>query len=212
MVTTAKLRRERDCLHPPFISDSVVLYLRNKGKPGQFGRKERDLLPVNDGIRAREVMLIEEDGGQNHVISTAEALSRAAAAELDLVLVAPHANPPVARIMDFGKYRYEQDRAARKQKQTRKAQELKEIRLTARMEGHDLEQRVKRAQEFIEDGHRLHLSVRFRGRENLFRERGINLMKRFAEDVGQQFETPPRVAGNTVSVNLIPKTKTDVPD
>ena len=186
--------------------------MRNKGKPGQFGRKERDLLPVNDGIRAREVMLIDEETGQNHVVSTAEALSRAVAAELDLVLVAPHANPPVARIMDFGKYRYEQDRAARKQKQSRKTQELKEIRLTARMEGHDLEQRAKRAQEFIEDGHRLHLSVRFRGRENLFRDRGIALMKRFAEDVGQQFETPPRVAGNTVSVNLIPKPKTDVPD
>jgi translation initiation factor IF-3 len=157
-------------------------------------------------------MLVDEETGQNHIVATDDAQARAVAAGLDLVLVAPHANPPVARIMDFGKYRYEQDRAARKQKQTRKAQELKEIRLTARMEGHDLEQRAKRAQEFLAEGHRLHLSVRFRGRENLFRDRGITLMKKFAEEVGQQFETPPRVAGNTVSVNLIPKPKSDVTD
>lgn len=193
-------------------SDSVVLYLRNKGKPGQFGRRPSDLLPANEQIRVREVMLVDEETGQNHIVATDDAQARAVAAGLDLVLVAPHANPPVARIMDFGKYRYEQDRAARKQKQTRKAQELKEIRLTARMEGHDLEQRAKRAQEFLAEGHRLHLSVRFRGRENLFRDRGITLMKKFAEEVGQQFETPPRVAGNTVSVNLIPKPKSDVTD
>lgn len=185
------------------------MYLRNKPKPRQFNRPEHDLLPINEQIRAREVMLIDGNGA-NQVITTSEALAQAAAAELDLVLVAPQANPPVARILDFGKYRYERDRAARKQKQTRKAQELKEIRLTARMEDHDLEQRVKRAQEFLAEGHRLHLSIRFRGRENLFRERGLSLLTRFADQVGQQFETPPRLAGNTVSVNLIPKTaKTD---
>ncbi len=157
-------------------------------------------------------MLIDASENGNEIVQTSDALSRAAAADLDLVLVAPLANPPVARIMDFGKYRYEQDRAARKQKQTRKVQELKEIRLTARMEGHDLEQRVKKAQEFIADGHRVHVSVKFRGRENLFRDRGFDLMKTFAEKVGQQFETPPRTAGNTISVNLIPKPKTDVAD
>ena len=201
-----------NCLHDLITSGSVVLYLRNKGKPGQFGRKEHDLLPVNEQIRVREVMLVNELTGQNQIVDTADALAQAEKAELDLVLVAPHANPPVARIMDFGKYRYEQDRAARKQKQSRKTQELKEIRLTARMEGHDMEQRIKRATEFLEDGHRLHLSVRFRGRENLFRDKGIVLLNKFAEAVNQQFETPPRMAGNTLSVNLIPKAKTDVTD
>lgn len=183
--------------------------MRNKGKPGQYGRKESSLLPVNEQIRVREVMLVDEESGQNHIVSTPDAQAQAVAVGLDLVLVAPQATPPVARIMDFGKYRYEQDRALRKQKQGRKVQELKEIRLTARMEGHDLEQRVKRALEFIAEGHRLHISVRFRGRENLFRERGFDTMRQFADQVGQQFETPPRTAGNTVSVNLIPKPKND---
>lgn len=150
-------------------------------------------------------MLVDAESGSNGVISTTEALAKAAARELDLVLVAPHANPPVARILDYGKYRYEQDRAARKQKQVKKVQELKEIRITARMDDHDLEQRLKRARGFIDEGHRVHVSIRFKGRENLFRERGIAVMRDFAERLGHQFETEPRAAGNTVSVNLIPK-------
>lgn len=150
-------------------------------------------------------MLIDEETGTRGVIPTAEATARARERQLDLVLVAPHANPPVARILDYGKYRYEQEKNDRKQRKSQKANEVKEIRLTALMEEHDRQQRLKRASAFIADGYRIKISMRFAGRQMIFREKGLATLRAFAEALNMQFETEPRFAGKIVNVQLISK-------
>lgn len=150
-------------------------------------------------------MLIDDETGERGVVSTASALAQAKSRELDLVLVAPNANPAVARILDYGKYRYEQEKNDRKQRKTQKANEVKEIRLTALMEKNDLDQRLKRAQEFVTDGYRIKLAMRFAGRQMIFREKGLATLRGFANALNMQFETEPRFAGKIVNVQLIPK-------
>ena len=162
-------------------------------------------MPVNDQIRVSSVMLIDEESGTRGVMSTTEATALARERQLDLVLVAPHAVPPVARILDYGKYRYEQEKNDRKQRKSQKANEVKEIRLTALMEEHDRQQRLKRAAAFVADGYRIKISMRFAGRQMIFREKGLTTLRAFAEALNMQFETEPRFAGKIVNVQLIPK-------
>lgn len=167
-------------------------------------RSSKNSLPINDQIRVSSVMLIDDETGERGIVPTAQAAALAHERQLDLVLVAPMANPPVARVMDYGKYRYEQEKNDRKQRKSQKANEVKEIRLTALMEEHDREQRLKRAAAFIADGHRVKLSMRFAGRQMIFREKGLATLRAFATALNMQFETEPRFAGKIVNVQLIP--------
>lgn len=171
-------------------------------------KASRNLLPCNDQIRVPNVMLIDEETGERGIVSTAIAKDRARERQLDLVLVAPQATPPVARILDFGKYRYEQEKNDRKQRKAQKANEVKEIRLTALMEEHDRNQRLKKAAAFIADGYRVKLSMRFAGRQMIFRDKGLTTLRAFADALNMQFETEPRFAGKIVNVQLIPKKET----
>jgi translation initiation factor IF-3 len=137
-------------------------------------------LPVNRQIRAREVRVIGEEGEQLGTLPIAKALQLAQEQELDLVMVAPNAIPPVCRLTDYGKFRYEQ---LKKDKKGRKAQKglLREVRLRPKIEEHDLQDKIRKTKELLADGNKVKISVRFRGREIVYPELGWQVLKRVAE-------------------------------
>jgi len=121
---------------------------------------------VDQQIRVPEVRVIDDEGNQVGVLTTAQALEMARAKELNLVEVAPNAVPPVCRILDYGKYKYEEEKKERAARKNQHTSELKELRLRPRTDDHDLEVRARAARKFLEDGHKVRLVVRFRGRES----------------------------------------------
>ena len=138
-------------------------------------------LPTNERIRAKEVQLIDDSGEKKGVMSLNDALNYAYNKKLDLVLVAPHATPPVCKIMNYGKYKFEQSKKEKEARKKQKSFELKEIRMTPNIEQHDFEFKVKNARKFIEDGNKVKVTVRFRGRELNYAKLGENHLNKFAE-------------------------------
>lgn len=136
-------------------------------------------LPINEQIRADQVQVIDENNQKLGVFSLDEALNLAYDKKLDLVLVAPNNNPKVCRIMNYGKYKFEQ---AKKEKEARKKQktfELKEIRMTPNIDDHDLEFKIKNAQKFLEDGNKVKITLKFRGREMNYTKQGEEVLNKF---------------------------------
>jgi translation initiation factor IF-3 len=169
---------------------------------------------VNERIRIREVRLIDEEGNQLGVIPTAEALQAARDKGLDLVEVAPNANPPVARLMDYGKFRYEESRKEREARKRQKQAQVKEIRFTPNIDTHDLETKVRHARKFLLNGDKVKVSVRFRGRQNLHRDLGRDLLLRvidMLEDVSQ-VDQMPRSEGRDMSMMLSPDIESEQDD
>ena len=123
-------------------------------------------LPINEQIRAKEVQLIGDKGEKIGVVSIREALEKAEEKNLDLVLVAPNANPQVCKIMNYGKYKFEQAKKEKEAKKKQKVLEVKELRVTPNIEEHDFEFKSKNARKFLEDGNKVKITVRFRGRED----------------------------------------------
>ncbi|WP_163526554.1 translation initiation factor IF-3 [Halobacillus ihumii] len=161
---------------------------------------------VNEKIRAREVRLIDVNGEQLGVKSRNEALDIAAKANLDLVMVAPNAKPPVCRIMDYGKYRYEQQK---KEKEARKNQtiiKLKEVRLSPGIEEHDFNTKLRNARKFLTKGDKVKASVRFRGRAITHKELGQKVLERLAEECQDvaTIETKPKMEGRNMFMMLAP--------
>ena len=138
-------------------------------------------LPINEKIRAKEVQIISENGEKLGVKSLNEALEIAFEKKLDLVLVAPNSNPPVCKIMNYGKYKFEQAKKEKEAKKKQKVFELKEIRVTPNTEEHDFNFKVKNARKFLEDGCKVKITVRFRGRELSYAKLGENLLIKFAD-------------------------------
>ena len=136
---------------------------------------------INDSIRSKEVRVIDADGSQLGVIGIREALQKAEERQLDLVNVSPTAKPPVCRIMDYGKYKYEQAKKEKESKKKQKTITVKEIRMTPNIDEHDLAVKVKNAVKFLEKGDRVKVSVRFRGREMGHTEIGKTVMERIIE-------------------------------
>lgn len=166
-------------------------------------------LRVNGGVKAESIRLIDESENQVGIINTSEALSRARDVGLDLVEVAPNSDPPVCRIMDYGKYVYEQKRRTRESaKKTQKhVATLKEIRLRPETDKHDLEIKVKHAREFLEKGHKVQFTVFFRGRQMLHKDHGYDLLTRITETLDEQakVERPALMSGRRMTMMLIPK-------
>ncbi len=153
-------------------------------------------------------MVIDQNGDRIGEIATFEALKLAQNAALDLVEISPHNNPPVCRIMDYGKFKYDQAKQAKKNNQNSKVSELKEIRLSANIDQHDLDFKAKRAIEFIEKGHLVRVNMRLVGRENIFVDRALGVFREFAEKTHMAYESSPRKQGNRIEANLIkPKVK-----
>ncbi|WP_285697064.1 translation initiation factor IF-3, partial [Enterococcus hirae] len=137
---------------------------------------------VNDGIRARELRLIGSDGEQLGVKTKAEALKIAEQANLDLVLVAPSAKPPVARIMDYGKYRFEQQKKDREARKKQKVINVKEVRLSPTIDVNDFNTKLRNARKFLEKGDKVKASIRFKGRAITHKEIGQKVLDRLAEE------------------------------
>ena len=162
---------------------------------------------INDEINDKEVRLIGDAGEQLGIMSSAEALRIAAEREMDLVKIAPGSNPPVCKIMDYGKFRFEQ---AKKEKEARKNQrviEIKEIRMSPSIGDNDFNTKLKNAQKFLTDGDRVKVSVRFRGREMAHTDLGTQLLKEFAEKCADiaNMDKAAKLEGRNMSMFLSPK-------
>ncbi len=166
-------------------------------------------LRINREIRAPKVRVIDKDGGQVGVLTLAEALAKAEAAGLDLVEIAPSADPPVCKIIDFGKYRYQLTKKEKEQKKTQHQVKVKEIKIKPNTDEHDLETKIKHAREFIAKGNKVRLTCVFRGREMLHPEFGQRLVQRICDhlsDVASP-EAPPKMFGRNLSIVLAPGAK-----
>ncbi|MCK4887104.1 MAG: translation initiation factor IF-3 [Planctomycetes bacterium] len=163
-------------------------------------------LKVNGGIKARQVRLINEKNEQVGVVDRYEALRVSQDAGLDLVEVSPNGDPPVCRVMDYGKWLYEQKRKAREaHKKTRStSQVLKEIRLRPETDPHDLGIKLKKARQFLEKGYKVQITVFFRGRQMLHRDRGFEILKNIAETMEDcsKVERPSKMAGRRMTLLL----------
>jgi len=164
-------------------------------------------LQINEEIRDKEVRLIDVDGNQIGIVPIKKALDLAYERNLDLVKVAPNAKPPVCRIMDYGKYKYE---LAKKEKEAKKKQKIinvKEVRLTPSIEEHDLKVKAKRANEFLQNGDRVKVSVRFRGRELGHTEIGKEVLMKFAELTSEYgaIEKQPKLEGRNMVMFIVSK-------
>ncbi|WP_068674606.1 translation initiation factor IF-3 [Oceanobacillus sp. Castelsardo] len=161
---------------------------------------------VNEKIRAREVRLIDSNGDQLGVKTRQEALEIAQTRNLDLVLVAPNAKPPVCRIMDYGKYRYEQQKKEKEARKKQKVINIKEVRFTPGIGDHDFETKLKNAKKFLEKGDKLKASVRFRGRAITHKELGQDVLNRLAEELKDiaTIESRPKMEGRNMFMMLAP--------
>lgn len=164
-------------------------------------------LPTNGQIREREVQLIGENGEKLGVISTKEALEKAMDKNLDLVLVAPNGKPPVCKIMNYGKYKFEQSKKEKEAKKKQKTLELKELRVTPNIEEHDFEFKAKNARKFLEDGNKVKITVRFRGREVNNAKAGENVLNKFIEKLEDisTVEKKPKLEGRNMFTILAKK-------
>ncbi|OJG45641.1 translation initiation factor IF-3 [Enterococcus hermanniensis] len=166
---------------------------------------------VNDGIRAREVRLIGQDGEQLGVVAKVEALKIAEQANLDVVLVAPGAKPPVARIMDYGKYRFEQQKKEREARKKQKVINVKEVRLSPTIDVNDFNTKLRNARKFLEKGDKVKASIRFKGRAITHKDIGQKVLDRLAEETGDiaTVEQKAKMDGRSMFLVLAPKEKKD---
>jgi translation initiation factor IF-3 len=162
---------------------------------------------VNERIRARTVRLIAVDGTQLGIISIREALDSAKEAGLDLVEVAPNSDPPVCRIMDYGKYKYQTSKKTQGAKKKVKAVQLKEIKLRPHTDEHDLGFKIRNLKKFLEKKNRVKVSMIFRGRELAHINTGMELLQRVAAEVEESgaIDQPPKREGRNVTMVLVPK-------
>ena len=164
-------------------------------------------LMINEEIRDREVRVVDQNGEQLGVMPIRQALEMAEEQQLDLVKIAPQAKPPVCKIMDYGKYRFEQSKREREIRKNQKVIEVKEVRLSATIEDHDVDVRVKNAVKFLKDGNKVKVTIRFRGRQITHSEIGREVMQDFAERIKDYgtVDKGPMIEGRNMSMFVSPK-------
>lgn len=162
---------------------------------------------LNEEIREKELRVIDETGTMIGVISRSEALEMADEKKLDLVNVSPNANPPVCKILDYGKYRYELQKREKEAKKKQKTTQVKEIRLSTFIEEHDIMVKAKTANKFLQEGDKVKVSLRFRGRERDYTSKGREVMNHFADAVSENgvVEKRPKFEGRSLTMFLAPK-------
>lgn len=187
------LRRERVFVHA-FLNFEGVIGISTKE------------MQINEQIRDREVRVITADGEQLGIMSAKEALKKAEEKNLDLVKIAPNAKPPVCKIMDYGKYRFEQAKREKEARKNQKVVEIKEIRLSLNIDTHDFETKAKHAEKFLKAGNKVKVSIRFRGREMAHPELGLASMEKFAEACREfsTVEKPAKLEGRQMLMFLAP--------
>ena len=167
---------------------------------------EKDLR-INEAIRMREVRLIDGEGNQKGILPTIEALRMAREAGLDLVEIAPQAQPPVCKLLDYGKYKFDLEKKTRESRKHQKQVRIKEIRMQPKIDGHDLEFKTRHVREFLDEGNKVKVTVRFRGRELAHTELGKVVLDRILEKLEGNFllERAAQMEGRTMSLLLNPK-------
>ena len=161
----------------------------------------------NQFIQADKVRVIDGEGENLGVMYTRQAIEEAAEVGLDLVEVSPNADPPVCKFLDVGKYRYEAQKKANAARKSQKTQEIKEIKMRPNIDDHDYETKMRNVHRFIEDGDKVKVTLRFRGRELSHQQLGMNLLRRVQEDVAEiaKVEAYPRMEGRQMLMVLAPK-------
>lgn len=167
---------------------------------------------INEEIPAADVRVVDDEGGQLGVMNRREALQIARERDMDLVLIAPQAVPPVCKIIDYGKFSYEQQKRDKAQKKAQHQKELKEIRLRAGTDTHDLEFKMRHAKEFLEEGHKVKATVFFRGREIVHQDLGRELLQKFIDGLADvsKIDQEMKTEGRVLSVTLAPDVKKEV--
>ncbi len=170
-------------------------------------RRQRDLPPINERIRFPKIRVIDIDGAQLGIISPQEALRIAEEKELDLVLVSDKADPPVCRIMDYGKYKFEQEKKAREAKKKQHTADVKEVKMRYKIEDHDYQVRVNQAERFLKSGDKVKATITFRGREIQHSDLAEELLKRMATDLEElaEVQQAPKREGRNMMMLLSPK-------
>ena len=164
-------------------------------------------LMINEQIRDREIRLIGEDGEQLGIMSARDAMKLAREANLDLVKIAPTAKPPVCKIIDYGKYRYEQARREKEARKKQKTIEVKEIRLSPNIDANDLNTKVNQARKFVSGGNKVKVAVRFRGRELAHTAVGKTILEDFAQKLSDiaVIDKPAKLEGKSMVMFLVEK-------
>lgn len=190
----------RQRLNP--VGDLTISRSRFRPQSRDTGKRLR----INDQIRMSPIRLIDENNEQVGVIDLDDAKHRAREAQLDLVEVSPGSAPPVCRIMDYGKWKYAQKKKEQKAKSHAKQSELKGVRLRPKIDPHDLEIKVNKARDFLEDGDKVQFTMLFRGREMAHRDLGMQSMQRIVETLADiaKVESPPRMQGRRMTMLLSP--------
>jgi translation initiation factor IF-3 len=162
---------------------------------------------INEAIRAREVRLIDENGQNVGVVAKFDALARAEAAGLDLVEVSPDAEPPVCKILDYGKFKYQEQKKAAEARKHQKIVEIKEIKMRPGIDDHDYDVKMRAIKRFFEEGDKVKVTLRFRGREMAHQQLGMNVLVRVKNDVEPiaKVESEPRFEGRQMVMVLAPK-------
>ena len=171
-------------------------------------RAKKDFSPrINEQITASEVRVISSNGKQLGIISIREALNHAEDEGYDLVEVSPDANPPVCKIIDYGKLKYKEQKSKKEAKKKQKTIEVKEIKMRPGINKHDYEVKIKALSKFIADGNKVKVSLRFRGREMEHQNLGMDLLKKLTEEVSEyaKIETPPKPEGKQIMMVLVPQ-------
>lgn len=184
--------------------------LRAAGRPGSHSRGGRAIkeqkVRINEQIRISPIRLIDDEGEQVGIVSIEEARERAADKGLDLVEVAPDARPPVCRLMDYGKFKYEAARKAREAKKKQHNTQLKEVKFRPGIEDHDYDFKIRHARRFLEEGNKVKLTMMFRGRQMSHPEIGLEVLQRVTEDLQDlsKVEMQPLREGRTMTMVLAP--------
>ena len=166
----------------------------------------KDTVRINRMIRVPQVRVIDADGNQMGVLATRDALTAAETAGLDLVEVAPTANPPVCRIMDYGKFKYQMSKKAKEAKKKQTVISVKEMKLRGKTEEHDFQFKLRNIKRFLEDGDKVKILIMFKGREITHTELGMGMLKRVAEELKDMatIETAPKLEGRSMTMIVAP--------
>lgn len=170
-------------------------------------KRTRDLPQINERIRFPKIRVIDTDGAQLGIMPPLEALQLAEEKELDLVLISDKADPPVCRVMDYGKYKFEQEKKAREARKKQHTADVKEVKMRYKIEEHDYNVRVKQAERFLKDGDKVKATVMFRGREIQHSDLAEDLLKRMATDLEPfgELQQAPKKEGRNMMMLISPK-------
>ena len=198
-------------MYSGYFVSAVICYCRPAWKEARRGNRRYRAISkeafINEEIRGKELRVIDTDGTQLGIMSRQEALDLSEQKKLDLVCIAPKANPPVCRILDYGKYKYDMQKREKEARKKQKTMQVKEIRLSTFIEDHDIMVKAKTAYKFLKDGDKLKVSLRFRGRERDYVARGMEVMDKFAEAVSEVgvVDRKPKFEGRSLTMTLSPK-------